>query len=396
MHCNGFAAYFGAGARERLWRSLPRVDRHRRSVLASSGDEFAEPTALRDSNLAIALLILDGEGLPAVHGFVPSGNFAEGESSFLDMTEEGVVAGRDLVGTRPLYVGEGGGALASDHRFLEGGRSLLPAGSVYRARDGSTTRRTSPKITTPRTVVEAGERLARLLESAVKRRVEGEERVAVSFSGGLDSALLAHCASRHTDVILCSAYTAGSRDEREAERVAEEINLPLIKKELRPDDVLGEVRALDLPFSPSPLDEALWCIYSTTARTARENGAGTILLGQLADELFGGYMKYVREYEARGGSAAQRLMEEDVARCGSAGLIRDEEACSRFVEPRFPFADESVAAFGLSLPASFKIVDGRRKYVLRGAARILGLPEEVAETPKKAAQYSSGILKLLP
>jgi len=55
-----------------------------------------------------------------------------------------------------------------------------------------------------------------------------------------------------------------------------------------------------------------------------------------------------------------------------------------------------VASMALSIPLDFKIRGGRRKHLLREAAKLLGLPEEVAETPKKAAQYSSGILKLLP
>jgi len=395
IHCNGFAVYFGAGAKERLLEAIPRVDRHRSGVLASSGDKFVEPTDLRDAEFAVAVFYLDGEGLPAFHGFAPAGNFAEGDSSFLDMTQEGVIAGRDQLGTRPLYV-EDGGALASDHRFLEGGASLLPPGSVYTSRDRSMKRLNRAKIKTPVSVAEAGEVLAGLLDGAVKRRVVGERRVAVSFSGGLDSAMLAHCARRYADVILCSAYSSGSRDARQTQIAAEKIDLPLRTEALGPDDIRRELQRLDLPFKPSPMDEALWCIYSTTARIAKVNGAETILLGQLADELFGGYMKYVREYEQEGSVAVERLMEEDVEGCGSIGLIRDEEACSRFVEPRFPFADVSLATFALSLPVSFKIVDGRRKYVLREAARVLGLPEEIVETPKKAAQYSSGVLKLLP
>jgi asparagine synthase (glutamine-hydrolysing) len=50
---------------------------------------------------------------------------------------------------------------------------------------------------------------------------------------------------------------------------------------------------------------------------------------------------------------------------------------------------------GLSIPVSFKIRDGERKAVLRRAAGLLGVPEELSNAPKKAAQYSSGIQKIL-
>ncbi len=230
----------------------------------------------------------------------------------------------------------------------------------------------------------------------MKRRVEGERRVAVSFSGGLDSAIIAHCAAKHSDVVLCSAYSSGSRDEKQAQLVAEELNTPLVSRGLTRDDVQRELLLMDLPFEPSSMDEALWCIYSTTSRIARESGAETILLGQLADELFGGYFKYLRAMDESGPREAERMMEEDLIRCGRTGLVRDEQACSRYLEPRFPFADERVAALALSIPADFKIHRGRRKHILREAAKILGLSDEVVESPKKAAQYSSGILKLLP
>jgi asparagine synthase (glutamine-hydrolysing) len=88
-------------------------------------------------------------------------------------------------------------------------------------------------------------------------------------------------------------------------------------------------------------------------------------------------------------------MSADLAQCGVRGFIRDEAACSIWCEPRFPFAERGLAEFGESLPVSFKLREGVRKAVLREAAVRLGLPKEVAQTPKKAAQYSSGVLKLL-
>ena len=120
-----------------------------------------------------------------------------------------------------------------------------------------------------------------------------------------------------------------------------------------------------------------------------------MMLGQLADELFGGYAKYERALVGRGPEAAASMMAADVRDCGVRGFLRDELACSRWVEPSFPFADRRVAEFGLSLPVELKISAGVRKAVLREAAVRLGVPEVVAMRQKKAAQYSSGVLKLL-
>jgi len=87
-------------------------------------------------------------------------------------------------------------------------------------------------------------------------------------------------------------------------------------------------------------------------------------------------------------------MERDVAAAADRAFVRDELACARFVEVRFPFADQDVAGFARSLPLSHKIRGGERKAVLRMAATRLGLPDELVMAPKKAAQYSTGLSKL--
>ena len=244
-------------------------------------------------------------------------------------------------------------------------------------------------------VDEAAQRLAELLTASVRRRVAGTRKVAVSFSGGLDSSLVALLASKEVEVVLCSAFAGGSRDESQTKAAADAMGLELVVKEISREEVAEELRTIDLPFQPGPMDMALWSLYSTTSRMADEQGAGRILLGQLADELFGGYMKYALTAR-RSPAEAERMMRADVAACGTGAFIRDEEACARFIEARFPFADESVASFALGLPIDMKISHGERKVVLKRAASLLGLPEALVEAPKKAAQYSSGISKLVP
>ena len=120
-----------------------------------------------------------------------------------------------------------------------------------------------------------------------------------------------------------------------------------------------------------------------------------MLLGQLADEMFGGYAKYAEALKLKGEGAAESMMDRDLAEYSSRGRIRDVVACGGLVEPRFPFEAKELREFAASLPLSFKIRDGERKAVLRRAAIVLGVPEMVAGAPKKAAQYSSGVQKLV-
>jgi asparagine synthase (glutamine-hydrolysing) len=229
----------------------------------------------------------------------------------------------------------------------------------------------------------------------VAKRLKGRKKVAVSFSGGLDSSLIALLASRETEVVLCSVNTPGSRDAEQAKVGAGALGLELVEVTVDGTGMDRELQSLDLPFEPSPMDKALWCIYSSTSRAAAENGAELIMLGQLADELFGGYMKYARAAkESEEASAAMMLA--DVVASGEKAFVRDEEACARFTEVRFPFADDKLASYALAIPMGYKVAGGERKVVLRKAALMLGLPEILAAAPKKAAQYSSGVSKLVP
>lgn len=335
-------------------------------------------------------MALGGDGsLPVVHGFMGEGTV---EGTVLSLDREGIVASRDLVGTRPLYMGRSGDCLATDRRLLPGEEDLtrVPPGSGYRLGGGGAWH-TRPRLDARSDCFEEeAARLARELERSVKARVEGARTTAVAFSGGVDSALLALCAVSHTRVIACSAFAAGSRDEKAAAKAAEALGLEFLAVRVDATRLREESAAMSLPFAPSSMDRALWCIYSLASRAASEGGAELILLGQLADELFGGYMKYARVDEP----VAREMMERDVFAAGDRGFIRDESACARWLEPSFPYADDRVVELGLSLPTSYKLKQGVRKAVLREAAVTLGLPEELAAGPKKAAQYSSGVLKL--
>jgi asparagine synthase (glutamine-hydrolysing) len=401
MKTNGFALFRGPLAWERAEEALSRVDRYRRHLLTSSGPVFgATGDATREAGTCFLAWSLEERGeLPLVHGFVEgrrsiTGGSTLGEFAFVASEGGRILAGRDRLGTRPLYLDDARTCLASDHRFFSQPPRLLPRGTTV---DMGTGEMFGPATIQAPRVADPGAAailLCRLLEESVARRVKGRKRVAVSFSGGLDSSIIALLASRHCEVVLCSAFTESSNDREYTSSAARRLDLEHHGVLVGSDDALRELRSMNLPFQASPMDRALWCLYSTTARMASEYRAELILLGQLADELFGGYMKYslaARESEA----GAVRMMEADVAASADRAFVRDELACSRFTEVRFPFADHDVAAFATGIPLSFKISGGERKAVLRKAASILGLPDELVRAPKKAAQYSSGLSKLV-
>jgi len=237
--------------------------------------------------------------------------------------------------------------------------------------------------------------VARLLERSVAAAVEGEGQVAVSYSGGLDSSIIAKCAAKRTGVVACTACARGSGDAARAREGAEAMGLSLVTSELTEENVGAALSAIDLPFAPTLMDKSLWCLYAAVSQSAHRAGARVLLLGQLADELFGGYAKYAETLKARGESSAESMMGADVKLYAARGRVRDVTACGRRVEARFPFESAELVEFAGSLPVFFKIRDGERKAVLRRAASILGVPEKIIGIPKKAAQYSSGVQKLV-
>jgi len=240
----------------------------------------------------------------------------------------------------------------------------------------------------------AGE-LAEAIDRSVGSSIDGEGRVAVAFSGGVDSSILAVCARRRARVVACSASSESAHDHGGAEAASRSLGVELVSTKLTPELVRSEIDGVDLPFEPTPMDRSLWCLYSVVSRSAAAAGAGVILLGQLSDELFGGYAKYEAALERQGEGAAAILMTKDVLEYPSRGRLRDYGACARWLTPRFPFEAKEVEELGAALPVSYKIRDGVRKAVLRRAAVLLGVPEGLAMAPKKAAQYSSGIQRMV-
>ena len=68
------------------------------------------------------------------------------------------------------------------------------------------------------------------------------------------------------------------------------------------------------------------------------------------------------------------------------------------VELRVPYLDPALVDFALKVPMEYKLdnkKDSLRKCILREVAADIGVPMEIVRRPKKAAQYGSGINKIL-
>jgi asparagine synthase (glutamine-hydrolysing) len=120
-----------------------------------------------------------------------------------------------------------------------------------------------------------------------------------------------------------------------------------------------------------------------------------MLAGQGADELFGGYRRYVDYYLEDNDEKTQRAIFSDIIGMYTANLERDFNTCNHFnVELRLPFATHRITKFAINLPLELKIErtdNTLRKLVLRRVARDLGLPQIIVDRPKRAVQYATGV-----
>jgi asparagine synthase (glutamine-hydrolysing) len=332
---------------------------------------------------------------------------AEGDFSFLVAGPETVIAGRDPMGVQPLYYGENKvvAALAWNRRALwklgiENAQSFPPGNMAYVSHEGfrfkpvKTLVYSKPK---PIAMEKAVVTLGKLLERSVRRRASGLKETAVAFSGGLDSGLIAFLAKRCcANVHLIHVSLKNRSETKEAKKVADELKLPMHVHLFEEEDVERVIsKVVELIEEPDPVKASIGVPFYWTAEKTAEAGFRVLLAGQGADELFGGYQRYVKDYLSCGEEKVRKTMFNDVAKLHESNIERDVKICNfHDVELRLPFASFGIADFALRLPAELKIekkTDSLRKLVLRKTAESMGLPASIAEKPKRAVQYSTGV-----
>lgn len=235
--------------------------------------------------------------------------------------------------------------------------------------------------------------ISELLKDAILATLE--ERVAISFSGGIDSTLIAKIAKGASDVELFTAGMKGSPDIEAAEKVATELSLPLEKVVLSDKEILdlyGKCYAL----VPGKLlkVELLVPVYAIVECASKKKHS-CVLFGSGAEELFVGYTRYYAYFKE--GNDLDKLLKEEFSTLPHREIAWIKKVCRKFsMDARFPFHNKKLADFMFSIPLEKRMEDEElKKGLLREAASLLKVPSIAVKRRKQAMQYGSGIHKVL-
>lgn len=338
----------------------------------------------------------------------------DGDYAFAVYDGRNFAAARDPVGVKPLYFGENDEkifAFASEKKALwkigiTDVKTLPPDSMLYNKELVKINNKLNENVNIQNLGSQSNlsketlrKQLKELLITSVKKRVSGLSEVGILFSGGIDSTIIAKITN---DLgIKTRLYSVGHKDSADlkfARKTAEEMNLSLKTKVIDVEDVREYViPVLDAVEEFNIMKIGVGMPAYIAAEMAHEDNLKVILSGQGADELFGGYNRYLKFYEEKG-ERAQEDLKNDILNLYHVNLQRDDAVTmANSIELRVPYLDPDIINIAMNIPMKYKINRGDtlRKCILREIGAELGVPEEIVKRPKKAAQYGSGIHKIL-
>ena len=234
------------------------------------------------------------------------------------------------------------------------------------------------------------QRLKDALIRSVLSLVSDAESVAVPFSGGLDSSIIAHIAKEHVGVNLYTTGLEGASDLGAAKSAAELLELPLNTLMIQEVELVEAIpTVVSLIKTVNPVRVSISLPLFIVAESCREK---ILLVGQGADELYAGYFRYV-EMDC---DTLRSELVKDIKDVKAKWILNDKRLANYFgKELRTPYLEKHLIDASQDIPVGYKIYKGVRKYILRELAREIGLPDEIVNRPKKAIQYGTGVMKAL-
>jgi len=316
--------------------------------------------------------------------------------------------------------------------FLQGVYKLAP-GSRLEIRAGQQEKIQSFfSVPTPdpqdrRDEMERVNELRDVLSQVTTEHLIADVPVGLLLSGGLDSSVIASLAAKQGPLLTISMGFAESViDERpQAKQVSDYIGSRHLEILITPQQVMAEVETGAWVFDDLFAD---WGTMTTRLmyRRCREHGMKVVLVGEGADELFGGYdifntpkslnvwqrfrlyQRYagrrhgklfgefnrsIMQYlEAGHGDAfnAVRMFESRRQMPNQYVMKVDKASMAESIEARAPYLDRRVAELAYRTPREWLLRNGENKYLLRALARREKLiPDTISQRAKFGAPLAA-------
>lgn len=330
---------------------------------------------------------LRGADASTVRAAIESGDPLPGTAGFGGAVNGRLV--RDVLGREPVYVDAAGDDRdwSFDPTVLDD-PELLDAGTVVEP-DGE--RREVWSLPDPETETDHGTAVDAVREAVLSSvREPDPEGLAVAFSGGVDSAIVA------AGVPEAPCYVAGfagaeSHDVDAAREAAAAMDRDLRVVEFDHDDIVRAVPEIARATGrTNAMDVQIALPLYFVAEQAAADGFDRLAVGQGADELFGGYRKVVDPAsDHRVAAETVRGATREVIRTLPDQLPRDVLTLrAAGVEPVAPLLHDRVVDAALRLPADLLATENERKIALRRATADV-VPDSVRGAEKKAVQYGT-------
>ena len=269
--------------------------------------------------------------------------------------------------------------------------------------------------------------LRNVLEQVTAEHLIADVPLGLLLSGGLDSSIIAALAARQSPLLTISmGFSDSVVDERpQARQVADFIGSRHLEVLITPQQVMAEVESGAWVFDDLFAD---WGTITTRLmyRRCREHGIKVVLVGEGADELFGGYdvfstprrlntwqlFRLYQRYagrrhghlfgsfreimlqylaEAKGDAFhAVRLFESRRQLPNQYVMKVDKASMAESIEGRAPYLDRRIAELAYRTPRDWLLRNGENKYLLRALARRERLlPDSISQRPKFGAPLAA-------
>ena len=306
----------------------------------------------------------------------------------LDLRRRSYFAARDPLGIKPFYYGHNGNEWlfsseihpltmsgVSDVRSLPGGAFVV---------DGIVSERTylpelRPK---PSSFNDVRAILRSKIRESVRSHLQTDFPVAVLCSGGIDSSIVLYEAfqAKPDLVTAFSVGTINAEDHVFAQRLASKLGIPFVFIEISEQEMVNgisqAVRCIE-SFEPNHIRAGTTGL--ALARAVKQHGFKIALLGEGADELFGGYGEFPTALREEGSlESVELLLRRFTEELQQTQLQRvDRTMMNSTIEGRVPFLHLPLVQFvqndsdGIQGDKDGRWAGGQQEYFARSLPRHL-------------------------